>query len=66
MKVSEYLREYQSTKQLPEVGEDSMLHYWAGWLIGRAAPYTGSDYLSRPEHIQIAIEAAHFIEEHAK
>lgn len=65
MKVSEYLRQYKETKQLPEVGDDEMLHFWGGWLIGRAAPDRNTDFLSEPDNINGAIHAAEFIEKHA-
>lgn len=36
MKVSEYLRQYQLTGEVPDDGGDSLLNFYAGWLIGAA------------------------------
>lgn len=59
MKVSEFLREYQRTGELP-MPEKSMVSFWAGWLIGTAIK--SRTVIGGPDAMSMAISAAEFIE----
>lgn len=61
MKVSEWLREYQLTGQVPETTEPN-LALWAGWMMG----HRGLIETDLSGRIELAIRAAEFIEEHAR
>lgn len=66
MKVSEWLREYQLTGAVPEArGDDSMIAFWSGWLIGRSSEANRIERLSDPQNLEMAIKVAEFIESHA-
>jgi hypothetical protein len=58
MKMSEWLREVQSTGKIPETS-DPWLAFWAGWLSGVGAR---RDVVFSKESIATAIQAAEFIE----
>lgn len=64
MKVSKYLKEYQSSGKLPEsAADDPMLAFWSGWLIGNASKQNeGKPKKSVEDCLQTAIQVALFIE----
>lgn len=62
MKVSEFIRQYQISWQVP-TPDDSMVSFWGGWLI--SAAHRG-ELRTMEQSIEMAIKAAEFIEEHAK
>lgn len=63
MKVSEFLRQYQLTGQVP-TPDDAMVSYWAGWLIGHSNRHNKVT-MTLEQEISRALQAAEFIEEHA-
>jgi hypothetical protein len=63
VKVSEFLRKYQISGELPDNGGDAMLNFYAGWLIGNANRGTIRTF---GEARDMAIKAAEFIESRAK
>jgi hypothetical protein len=63
MKVSEYLRRYQLSGELPDDGGDSMLTFWAGWLTGICYRGTVCDVSQARE---MAVKIAEFIEAHVR
>ena len=64
MKVSEWLRQYQISGQIPEGPvDDSMLPFWCGWLIGANRRI---DTVTNENAIATAIRVAEFIESRAK
>ncbi len=66
MKVSEWLRQYQLTGEVPEVSDSEAgpaLAFWAGWLIGPSHSQTA---VSMDDRRAMAIKAAEFIETHAR
>jgi hypothetical protein len=63
MKVSEWLRLYQVSGEVPEVPKgEELLAFWSGWLIG----HQGLTQVSMAERLEMSIKAAEFIEDHAK
>lgn len=58
MKVSEFLREYQITGNLPDP-EEPLVSFWAGWLVGNARIH---QTVNLENAIEMAIKAAEFIE----
>ena len=68
MKVSEWLRKYQLTGQIPDTpdGVDPNIAYWCGWLMGNSSRVQRTERLSDPHNLEQAIAAAEFIEAHAK
>jgi hypothetical protein len=60
VKVSQWLREYQISGQVPEANEPALLAFWAGWLIGAARHGT---VRTLDEARELAIKVAEFIEE---
>ena len=63
MKVSEFIRQYQISGQVP-TPDDSMVAFWGGYLI--FAAYRDGRLRTMEQSIEMAIKAAEFIEEHAK
>jgi hypothetical protein len=66
MKVSEWLRQYQITGEVPTApaGEE-LIAFWAGYLTG--VPIRSGQTVTTPtERMEMAIKAAEFIEEHAR
>jgi hypothetical protein len=59
VKVSDFLREYQLTGNVP-TAENPMCAFWAGWMMGNAT--RGKVKVSTEEAITLAIQAAEFIE----
>jgi hypothetical protein len=77
VKVSEWLRQYQLTGQIPDDADDPLIPFWAGWLIGASrrsgqilAPLPGVPVevqeVALKDAREMAIRAAEFIETHAK
>ena len=62
MKVSDFLRRYQISGQLPDDEGDEMLTFYAGWLIG--ASYKGT-ITTMDQARKDAIKIAEFIESRA-
>lgn len=62
MKVSEFIRQYQITGCVPP-GDDSMVAFWAGWLIGSGRRV---ELRTMEESIEMAAKAAEFIESRAR
>jgi len=60
MKLSEFLRQYQLSGELPDDRGDAMLNFWAGWLIGNAR--NTATVTNFNEAREFAIKAAEFIE----
>ena len=60
MKVSEFLRAWQLTGELPEIKDDPLIAFWAGHLVG--VPSIATNYDERRE---MAIKCAEAIEERA-
>lgn len=77
MRVSEFLRQYQISGEVPSAGGsddgsgggDTELAFWAGWLIGKRQSMTVelSDYKTISAKLDqardMAIKAAEFIEQ---
>jgi len=62
MKVSEWLRQYQISGEVPQAPKgEEMIAFYAGWLIGAQ---TRTDETMEVK-IAFAIKASEFIEEHA-
>jgi hypothetical protein len=61
MKVSEFLRKYEITGQVPEP-DDPLVSFWAGWLIGCAHGRTDA-VGTMAEAVTFARQAAEFIEQ---
>lgn len=64
MRMSEWLRQWQISGEVPESGGESPeLAFWAGWLFGSTGPRvaTGMD-----ERREMAIKCAEFIESRAR
>jgi hypothetical protein len=64
MKVSEWLRRYQVSGEVPDTpSDDPMMAFWCGWLIGHGMRGVSRTY---DEARDMAIKVAEFIEERAK
>ena len=62
MKVSTFLRQYQLTGEVPELGESERgteMSFWVGWLIGPSHSQTA---VTMDDRREMAIKAAEFIE----
>jgi hypothetical protein len=64
VKVSDFLRRYQLSGELPDDKGDSMLNFYAGWLIGAAA-YKGT-LIDLDQARDFAIKVSEFIEARAR
>lgn len=64
LKVSEWLRRYQISGEVPEAPvDDPMMAFWGGWLIGHGMRGVSTTY---DEARDVAIKLAEFIEERAR
>lgn len=66
MKVSEWLRQYQLTGEVPELADSeyrTSMAFWCGWLIGPSHSQTA---VTMDDRREMAIRAAEFIELRAK
>jgi len=60
--MSEFLRRYQISGEVPDKPVDPMLAFWAAWMIGCAKKGTATTF---DEARELAIKAAEFIENQA-
>ncbi len=66
MKVSEWLKQYQMTGEVPELTDSEhgvLMAFWCGWLIG---PSHSQIAVTMDDRRSMAIKAAEFIEERAR
>jgi hypothetical protein len=65
MKVSEWLRRWQISGEVPDEPKDPMIAFWAGWLTA-AARQGRFELRTFDEAREMAIKVAEFIEERAR
>ncbi len=67
MKVSEWLRRWQISGEIPDTPKDDpMLVFWGGWLTGAARGGRFQTEVTFEDGRDMAIKVAEFIEERAK